>query len=163
MTWLDYAVIGVFVLSIGWGIWRGLIREVMALVGWVIAFLAANLFAGPLAEALPASIARPEYRSLIAFVAIFFLTLIAMALIAMWLAKVVHAAGLGSTDRVFGALFGLLRALIIVLAVTIVAGFTGIPRSAAWRQSLSGSRLAATADALKPWLPPALASRLKYN
>jgi membrane protein required for colicin V production len=163
MNWLDYVVLGVFALSIGWGIWRGLVREVMALAGWLIAFLTANLFAGPLADALPASIARPEYRSLIAFGAIFFVTLIVTALIAMWLAKVVHAAGLGSADRVFGAFFGLLRALIIVLAVTIVAGFTSIPRSAAWRESLAGAQLAAAAIALKPWLPPALAQRLKYN
>jgi len=163
MNWLDYVVLGVFALSIGWGIWRGLVREVMSLAGWVIAFLAANLFAGPLADALPASIARPEYRSLAAFVGIFFLTLIVTALLAMWLAKVVHAAGLGSADRVFGALFGLLRALIIVLAVTIVAGFTSFPSSAAWRGSLTGAQLGAAATALKPWLPPALASRLKYN
>ena len=59
MTWIDYAVFGVMGLSIGWGIWRGLVREVISLAGWVIAFLAANLFAAPLAETLPASISRP--------------------------------------------------------------------------------------------------------
>ncbi|HZE61639.1 MAG TPA: CvpA family protein [Burkholderiales bacterium] len=163
MNWLDYVVLGVFALSIGWGMWRGLVREVMALVGWVIAFLATNLFAAPLADALPASLSRPEYRSLVAFIAIFFVTLVICTLGAVWLAKLVHAAGLGSVDRVFGALFGLLRALILVLAVAIVAGFTGIPRSAAWRDSIAGAQLAAAATALKPWLPPALASRLKYN
>ena len=163
MNWLDYVVIGVFVLSIGWGVWRGLVREVMSLVGWVIAFLCANLFAAPLADQLPGSIARPEYRSLVAFVILFFLTLIATALATLWLSKVMHAAGLGSIDRVFGALFGLLRALIIVLAAAIIAGFTGIPRTAAWNESLSGHQLARAASALKPWLPPALASRLKYN
>lgn len=163
MNWLDYVVLGVFAFSIGWGIWRGLVREVMSLVGWVIAFLAANLFAAPLAEQLPASISRPEYRTLFAFVVIFFLAVIVMTLASIWLAKVMHAAGLGSVDRVFGALFGLLRALIIVLAVAIVAGFTSFPRTAAWRDSLAGNQLAAAATALKPWLPPALAARLKYN
>jgi membrane protein required for colicin V production len=161
MNWLDYVVLGVFVLSIGWGVWRGLVREVMALVGWVIAFLAANLFAAPLADYMP--VARPEYKSLAAFVAIFFVTLVICTLGAAWLAKVLHAAGLGSIDRVFGALFGLLRALIIVLAAAIVVGFTNIPKHAAWRDSLSGAQLAAAATALKPWLPPALAQRMKYN
>jgi len=163
MNWLDYVVLGVFALSIGWGIWRGLVREVMSLVGWVIAFLAANLFAAPLAEQLPASLSRPEYRSLFAFVVIFFVSVIITTLAAIWLAKVMQAAGLGSVDRVFGALFGLLRALIIVLALAIIAGFTSIPRSAAWRDSIAGGQLAAAVTALKPWLPPALASRLKYN
>lgn len=163
MNWLDYVVLAVFVLSIGWGVYRGLVREVMSLVGWVIAFLAANLFAAPLADQLPASISRPEYRTLLAFAVIFFLAVVVTALASIWLHKVMHAAGLGSVDRVFGALFGLLRALIIVLAVAIIAGFTSFPRSAAWKDSLSGNQLAAAVTALKPWLPPALAARLKYN
>ncbi len=163
MNWLDYAVLAVFVLSIAWGVYRGLVREGMSLVGWVIAFLAANLFAAPLGDQLPASISRPEYRTLFAFIVIFFLTVVATALAAIWLHKLMHAAGLGSVDRVFGALFGLLRALIIVLAVAIIAGFTSVPRSAAWKDSLSGNQLAAAVSTLKPWLPPALAARLKYN
>jgi membrane protein required for colicin V production len=163
MTWLDYAAIGVLVLSIGWGIWRGLVREVMSLASWVIAFLAANLFAAPLAEFVPASVTRPEYRSLLAFVAIFLVTLVVCTLGAVGLAKVVHAAGLGNLDRILGALFGLLRALIILLAAALVAGFTRLPATAAWKESLAGAQLAAAASTLKPWLPPALAARMKYN
>jgi len=163
MTWLDYAVLGVLALSIAWGIWRGLVREIMSLAGWVIAFLAANLFAAPLAEQLPASISRPEYRGLVAFVAIFLLTLVVTTLGAVWLAKVLHASGLGGLDRLLGALFGLLRALLIVLAAAIAAGFTSLPQKAAWKDSLAGAQLAAAATALKPWLPPAFAQRLKYN
>ena len=44
MSPLDIAIIAVVLGSIAWGIWRGLVREVMSLAGWVIAFLAANLF-----------------------------------------------------------------------------------------------------------------------
>lgn len=163
MNWLDYVVLAVFAFSIAWGVWRGLVREVMSLVGWVLAFLAANLFAAPLGDQLPSSISRPEYRTLFAFVVIFFLAVVVTALAAIWLHKVLHAVGLGSVDRVFGALFGLLRALIIVLAVAIIAGFTSVPKSAAWKDSLSGNQLAAAVTALKPWLPPALSARLKYN
>src|SRR5260221_11408381 len=108
MNWLDYVVLGVFALSIGWGMWRGLVREIMSFAGGVIAFLAANLFAAPLAELLPASLSRPEYRSLVSFVAIFMLTLIVCALGAVWLPKMGPAPGLGTLDRVFGAPFGLL-------------------------------------------------------
>jgi membrane protein required for colicin V production len=163
MTWLDYAVLALFVLSIAWGVYRGLVREVMSLVGWVLAFLAANLFAAPLGDQLPSSISRPEYRTLFAFIVIFFLTVIATTLASIWLHKVMHAAGLGSVDRVFGALFGLLRALIVVLVAAIIAGFTSVPRSALWKDSISGNQLAAAVTTLKPWLPPALAARLKYN
>ena len=62
-----------------------------------------------------------------------------------------------------GPLFGLLRALIIVLAAAIAAGFTSLPRKEVWKDSLSGAQLAAAASAIKPWLPPAFAQRMKYN
>lgn len=163
MTWLDYAVLGVLVLSIAWGVWRGLVREIMSLGGWVIAFLAANLFAAPFSALLPASIARAELRSLISFVAVFLITLVLASLVGILLSKIVRSVGLGNLDRLLGALFGLLRALLIILAAAIAAGFTGFPRNAAWKDSIAGPQLAVAVGALKPWLPPAFAERLKYN
>ena len=59
MTWLDYAVIGVFAASLVVGAWRGLVREVLSILGWVIAFLAANLLAGVRGERLPTPV-NPE-------------------------------------------------------------------------------------------------------
>lgn len=163
MTWLDYAVLAVLVISIAWGAWRGLVHEMMSLGSWVIAFLAANLFAAPVAGMLPASISRPELRSLAAFVLVFFVALVIASIAGILLSKLVKSVGLGNLDRLLGALFGLLRALIIVLAAAIAAGFTNFPRDGVWRNSISGPQLAAAATALKPWLPPALAERMKYN
>jgi membrane protein required for colicin V production len=163
MTWVDYAVFGVLLASTAWGVWRGLVREVMSLAGWVIAFLAANLFAAPLSALVPASVSRPELRVLIAFVAIFFVALALAMIAALLLSKVVKAVGLGSIDRTLGALFGLLRGLLIVLVAAIAAGFTTLPSSGDWKNSVTGEQLGAVTTQLKPWLPPAFAERLKYN
>ena len=73
MTGLDYAFVAVLALSIAWGVWRGLVREVISLAGWIAAFLVANLLAEPLANALP--ISNPDLRMIVAFVAIFVVTL----------------------------------------------------------------------------------------
>jgi membrane protein required for colicin V production len=163
VTWLDYGVLAVLLLSTAWGAWRGLVREVMSLAGWVIAFLAANLFAGPLADLLPKAIQRPEWRTLIAFVAVFIATLVVTTLASVLLARILKAAGLGGLDRMLGALFGLLRGLLIILAFALVAGLTLLPRQPAWKNSVSGTTLAQAALGLKPWLPPALAERLRYD
>jgi membrane protein required for colicin V production len=163
VTWIDFAVFGILIASTAWGVWRGLVREVMSLAGWVIAFLAANLFAAPLSALVPASVSRPELRVLIAFVTIFFVTLGLAMIAALLLAKVVQAVGLGSIDRTLGALFGLLRGLLIVLVLAIAAGFTSLPASRDWKNSLTGAQLGGAAAQLKPWLPPAFVERLKYN
>ena len=163
MTWLDYAVLGVLALSVAWGLWRGLVREVISLAGWVIAFLAANLFAEPLADALPRSIPQPELRIIVAFLAIFLVTLTLATLAAMALSRALKAAGLGGLDRTLGGLFGIARAALIVLAFALVAGLTSLPRQSAWKQSWWGPVLGNTMVQLKPWLPPPLASRLRYH
>jgi membrane protein required for colicin V production len=162
MTWLDYAVIAVLVVSIAWGAWRGLVHEVFSLAGWIMAFLAGNLFAAPLSELLPAAM-RPELRVVVAFVVIFIATLVVAALIGALITKFITVSVLHSLNRWLGALFGLLRGLLIVVVLAIVAGLTSLPRQPAWTQSATGYSLAQTVTQLKPWLPPAFAQRLRYH
>src|SRR5512135_2302915 len=159
MTWLDYALVGVFAVSLVLGMWRGLVREVVAILGWVIAFLAANLLAGPLGPAMPQAIPSAELRVAAAFVAVFALSLIVTSLVGLLLSNVVRAAGLGGLDRLLGAGFGVLRALLIALAAALLAGLTSAPRQAWWRDSASGPLLALAAAAVKPYLPQTLAER----
>ncbi|HWA38597.1 MAG TPA: CvpA family protein [Burkholderiales bacterium] len=163
MTWLDYVVLGILVLSVAWGIWRGLVREVVSLGAYVIAFLAANLFAGPMGEFIPASVVREEFRVLLAFVGIFIVVLILASLGGLILSRIMKAAGLGGVDRTLGGLFGVARAGVVVLALGLVAGLTGLPRDSQWKESFTGAHLARASLALKPWLPPALADRLRYD
>ena len=163
MSGLDYAVVGVLVLSTAWGVWRGLVREVISLAGWVLAFLAANLFAAPLAAALPQSISQPDVRVIVAFVAIFIVTLTLATLAALLLSRALKAAGLAGLDRTLGGLFGVARAILIALAVALVAGLTSLPQHPLWKESVSGPMLGRTLVQLKPWLPPALAERLRYH
>lgn len=163
MTWLDYAVIGVFAASLVLGAWRGLVREVLSILGWVIAFLAANLFAGPLGPVMPQAIPSPELRVAAAYLAVFVGSLVATSLVALLLSKIVKAVGLGGADRLLGALFGAARGLLIVVAAALLAGLTGAPRQPFWRDSASGPLLAQAALALKPLLPQTFAERMRYD
>lgn len=163
MTWLDYAVLGVLGVSVAWGVWHGLVREVVSLGAWIMAFLAANLLAGPLSEFIPTSVVRPEFRILLAFIAIFIVVLAVTSLAGMLLSKLLKKVGLGALDRALGGVFGVARAAVVLLAFALVAGLTALPRDPAWRQSFSGPVLARGAVAIRPWLPPALAERLRYD
>ena len=162
MTWLDYIVIAVLLLSIAWGAWRGLVHEVLSLAGWIMAFLAANLLAAPLSETFPANM-RPEFRVVGAFLLVFVGTLVLTTLLTALVTKFVRVSVLQSLDRWLGALFGLMRGLLVVIVIAIAAGLTSVPTTPVWKESATGYSLAQTVIQLKPWLPPALASRLKYN
>jgi membrane protein required for colicin V production len=163
MSWLDYAVLGVLVVSIAVGVIRGLVREVISILGWVIAFLAAGLFGGPLGDVMPQAIPTPELRVAGAYVVVFIVSLVVAAMLGLVLSKAVHAVGLGGLDRTLGAGFGATRGLLFVLAGALLAGLTSAPRQAYWRDSHSGTYLAQAALAIQPLLPQTLAGRLRYD
>lgn len=163
MSLLDIAIVAILVLSLLLGVWRGFVREIFSLAGWVLAFLAANAVAAPIGDALPTSIARPEVRVLIAFIVVFVFTLSATALAAMLVSKLFKAAGLGGVDRTLGGVFGLARGVVILLAITIAAGLTALPKHPLWKESVGAGMLTRTVLQLKGWLPPRLESRLRYD
>ena len=163
MSYLDIAILAVLALSVLWGIWRGFVREILSLAGWVLAFLAANAVAAPIGEALPASLASPEVRVLIAFIVVFVVTLSAITLVAALISRLFKAAGLGGVDRTLGGLFGLARGVVILLAITLAAGLTSLPRDPIWKRSVGAGMLTRTVLQLKGWLPPRLERRLRYD
>jgi membrane protein required for colicin V production len=135
---------------------------VLSLAGWIMAFVAANLLAQPLSESFPANM-RPEFRVVGAFLAVFVGTLVLTTLLTALVTKFIRVSVLQSLDRWLGALFGLLRGLVLVVAFAMIAGVTSLPRHPVWTESATGYSLAQTVIQLRPWLPPALANRLKYN
>jgi len=142
---------------------RGLVREVLALSAWVIAFLVANLLAGEAASWLPASVEGETWRLLAAFIGVFVLVLVAMSLLAIGVSKLVKSAGLGLEDRLLGGVFGLARGMLVVMIIVLLAGLTSLPRQAVWRNAVLSDPLVGLAGQVKPWLPADLAQRIRYD
>ncbi|UCF76437.1 MAG: CvpA family protein [Betaproteobacteria bacterium] len=162
MTVFDYVVIAIVGLSILLSVIRGLVREVLALLAWVIAFLAANFFAGPLATLLPDEMSNVEVRLLVGFGAAFVVVLLSMSLLAMFASKLVKNAGLGVEDRMLGGVFGLARGMLVVMVLVLLAGLTSLPKQPVWREAMLSKPLESFAGRVKPWLPGGLSQRITY-
>jgi membrane protein required for colicin V production len=163
MTWLDYALIAVVGLSALVGIWRGLVREVFALAGWIAAIAVAMLFAEEAARLIPAGFATPLARTVIAFALLFVVILVATSIAGLLFAKAVRAVGLGLTDRTLGGVFGFARGALILLVLALAAGLTAVPKEPFWREAKLALPLETAAIAVKPYLPPALANKVRYE
>ncbi len=163
MTVFDYAVLAIVGLSILLSVIRGLVREVLALLAWVVAFVIANLFGGKLATVLPAAIPTLELRLLVGFAGIFFVVLLLMGLLAVILSKLVKSAGLSVEDRILGSMFGLMRGALIVMVLVLLAGLTSLPKEPVWRDAALSPPLETMAMMLKTWLPGDLSQRITYN
>jgi membrane protein required for colicin V production len=163
MTWFDYAVLAILAVSVLMSLLHGLVRELLALASWIIAFMAAQWLAVDVAPLLPAALSNPSLRLLAAFVVIFLTVLVSMSLLAIFLSRLVKSAGLGGADRMLGAVFGLVRGLAIVTAVVLLAGLTALPRQQEWQRAVLIPPLQALASMVKVWLPYDLAKRISYD
>ncbi len=163
MTVFDYVVIAVVGLSTLLSVIRGLVREVLALLAWVVAFLAANFFAGPLATLLPDEMSNVEVRLLVGFGAAFVVVLLSMSLLAMFAANLVKNAGLGVEDRVLGGVFGLARGMLVIVVLVLLAGLTALPKQPVWREAVFSKPLESFVGRVKPWLPGGLSQRITYD
>lgn len=138
---IDAIIIGIIVFSLVVSLWRGFIREVLSLAGWVVAFFIASKFYLHLA-ALLVNVDLPylqnsEFlRNGVAAAILFIAVLILSGIINALLSQLADKTGLTGTDRVLGAAFGVLRGVFIVTAILFFAGrFTNFEQSDLWKES----------------------------
>lgn len=162
MTAFDYGVIVIVVASLALGLWRGLIGEVLALLAWVLAALAAWQI-GPEVGELLTAIADPAWRLLAGYAAVFFGVLIVLGLVRLAVRGLLKALGLTAVDRALGVCFGIARGVLIVLILVAVGGMTSVPKQVWWAQAQLSPPLETAVLALKPWLPPEMAKRIHYR
>lgn len=150
VDWILLAVLG---LSSLLGLWRGIVQEVLSLVGWVAAFYVSQIYA-PLAAAwLPMEGSSQMLRYAAGFVVVFVAVLVGTALVSWAVKKLISAVGLGTLDRLLGSLFGLMRGVVILLAVTVFVGMTPMRDTEAWKQAQGTQWLQQFLHVLKPVLP----------
>src|SRR5688572_26264881 len=163
MTPLDYAVLAVVGLSVVISVWRGAVREVLALAAWILAFFAGQAYAGAVAAYLPASLESEPLRLLTGFAVVFLLVLLLTSLVAVAISTVLRSAGLGPVDRGLGAIFGLARGMLVVIILVLLCGLTAFPRTPAWRDAMLSAPLEAAASSVVPLLPYELARRISFD
>jgi membrane protein required for colicin V production len=136
MNWADLSILAVLFVSSLISVKRGFVREALALAGWVAAFIIATLFSASLATLFVNSIESPSVREMVAFALLFACTLIVAAMANYLIAEVVRMTGLSGTDRLFGMVFGLVRGVIVVMAVLLlVPPLIPIDQEVWWRES----------------------------
>ncbi len=163
MTGFDYAVLAIVGISVLLSIIHGFVRELLALASWIVAFIAAQLFAADAARLLPAAVAGESLRLLAAFLAVFLAVLLATTLLANVLSGLLRRAGLGPVDRLLGAVFGLVRGFAVVMVVMLLAGLTALPQQPVWREAMFSAPLETLANAIKVWLPNDLSQYIRYG
>ncbi|WP_027995970.1 CvpA family protein [Simplicispira psychrophila] len=153
MAALDLIFVGVLLVSMLIGAWRGLVFELLSALSWAAAFVLAQWFAADLAALLPLSGWPSAGRYAAGFAVVFVLALFGCGMVAALARKLVEATGLRPADRALGALFGVVRAGVLLLVMAVLAQLTPLHESDWWHESSGAPWLSVALKELKPALP----------
>ncbi|MBR7798701.1 CvpA family protein [Undibacterium fentianense] len=161
MTLFDYIVLFIIICSVVISTLRGLVKEILSLISWIVALVVANAFGANVAEWLPNAIPGHLSRMIVAFLALFIGVRLLMALLMRAVDALIKASGLSLADRGLGGLFGFARGLVIVMAMVLVSGMTAIPQQAFWRDALLSPLAVSAVKTIMPFLPGSVTQHVK--
>jgi membrane protein required for colicin V production len=160
LGWVDLTLLGVLLLSVAVGLWRGFVFELMSLVGWLVAWVLAQAYTPEVSVHVRVGEPGSALNHGVSFALTFLVVLLAWMLLARLLRLLIQATPLTVLDRVLGGGFGLLRGLVLLLVVATLVALTPASRSPDWRASRGAAALGVALQGLKPVLPAELARHL---
>ncbi len=120
MNWIDIAIIIIIAFFVISAYSAGLIRELVTLVSVVAGVIVAGLFYDDMARDVLVFIDDEDTARIIGFLVLLGAVYLAGQLVAVMLKQVAALLLLGWADRMGGALFGILKGLIVVEVILIL-------------------------------------------
>jgi len=162
VTGFDFVVLAILAASVLLGLVRGLLKELLSLIAYAAAFVAAVWWGPRVFEWLSGLIETALLRMAVSYALVFIVVLLGVGLLNMTLGALVRTTGLTPADHGLGGLFGLARGLLLVLALVAVAGYTPLPKEPWWQNAMFSGTAVQAVQQVKLRLPPELGAWLPY-
>jgi membrane protein required for colicin V production len=153
MTWVDYGIVAIVLISLIVGLLRGFVREIFSLGSWILAFWLAWRYGPWLAGMLAQHISAPAIRLGLGYCGMFVLGLVLGAFVSLAVVNMIDSTPLAGPDSALGAGLGLLRGGFIVVALVMLAQPAAGAEPTWWRQSMLIPYFRPSADELRGLLP----------
>ncbi|THB73589.1 MAG: CvpA family protein [Gammaproteobacteria bacterium] len=163
MVWIDITILVILGVSVLISVIRGFVKEAMSLIVWIAAFWVAITFSVRLSGVLSQWVSDPMIQRIAAYVILFVATLIVGGIVNFIIGQLVKSTGLTGTDRMIGVIFGLTRGLVIVSALIILAGYTTLPQSDVWKQSMLIKQVEPAVEQVRKMLPEDISQYLQFK
>ncbi|MDA0960639.1 MAG: CvpA family protein [Proteobacteria bacterium] len=123
LTLVDYGILLVLVLSCVLSTLRGMTRELLGLIGWVVSILVANFTAPQIEDPIVDLLQIKGLGAALAWALPFAASVVVWFILASVMAPALTRVGFASLDRWLGVLFGIIRGFGLVLIVFVIAVF----------------------------------------
>lgn len=164
MNGFDLLILGIVFLFAAIGMWRGMMREVISLLTWVLSCVLAWIYAAPVSLWFRGMIEDAALRQLFAFVLIF-VAVFVLGLVGSWLLHKYFPLRrhFRRVNNALGGLVGVARGAVIVIAVFLVAGLTSVPQRDWWRDSAFSPFFERAAVYVANYIPRDIARHIRYG
>jgi membrane protein required for colicin V production len=120
VNWLDVVLGLTLGSSVVSGAMKGFARTVVGITATLAAFFLAIWFYGAAGSIFLDYVSSKSVANFLGFVVVFLLVILAGAVIGRLLAMIFKWAGIGWLDRTLGACFGLLRGMVVSIAIVMI-------------------------------------------
>jgi membrane protein required for colicin V production len=128
LNWLDLVLLLVFAVSIASGVAKGFAKLLVGLAAAVLGILCGLWFYGLAGAFLLPYVSHKGIANFLGFVIVFLAVSLVGAVVGKLLSVVLKWAGLSLFDRVMGGVFGLVRGLVVAIALVLaLMAFTPEP------------------------------------
>jgi len=163
MPFLDIAIIVVITVSVLVGLIRGFTRELMSIIAWVVAIYLAINFHEPVGVYLQQYINNPWISNIAAMAAVFIGTLFLLSMVGFLVSKAVSATGVKGTDRVLGAVLGVVRGVLIIGCAIVIASIFNVQNTDWWKESKLVGQFVPVANTINDILPEKFRNKEPMN
>lgn len=164
VTSLDIAFLVIMLFFVTIGVIRGFIKEISALLVWILSSTAAWFLAESASSFFVSAIPETEIRVVVSFVVVFAAFYVITSLALYFLRKaLVTVTFLRVSNQVLGGVVATAKSLFIILVLVLLAGFTGLPQKSWWTGSLSAPYFVAAAEWSRQFLYGDIARHIRYR
>jgi len=163
IAWIDVVILALIALSAILSLFRGFVKEALALASWLVAFWVAMAFYEELAQWLSQWLTEPSAQKITAFSLLFICVLLLGAVVNYLTSKLVARTGLVGTDKMLGIVFGVARGAVIVAILVLLAGLTAMPQDSWWQDSQLLGYFEDIAMWMRGFLPGDIAANITYT
>ncbi len=134
------------------GLARGFVRSFLSVASWILSAWITWRFAEYVVQFLePMNISTGLQRP-VAYVGLFFLSLLIASIISALIANSFLSPGFASVDRTLGAAFGILRGVLVILVLLMIGSMTVYVAELWWRNSIAVNIFEPWVNSIRDWL-----------
>ncbi len=131
---IDYIILGLVLISTGFGLFRGIVRQIGDVAGLIIGIVGANIWGGQLSLWLQEN-AKLEviYSTLIAYIGLFLIIYLIVRIIALFIRALTKLVRLGWIDSIAGGIFGGFK-MVLFISIAINLAILIAPKAEWWKE-----------------------------